>query len=298
MRFVVADAPPNDGPRSEAARLAPRGPVRHGGHAVESQGVRRHEVHIDQLLRDPIWQAIGAIVAIAALMATVVLGLRTERRRRLAYGYTTVPLVSVNAEMRERVSILFGGRVVENVHLQTLTIVNIGGLPITSTDFERDIVVRFSDGARALSVDIVHLHPPDLQVVLERIEDSEGYINQINVRPLLLNVAEGFRVKLLVDGPQPRVLVSARVVGVSELAWFDGDTEPVRVKLLRSAFAASSLLVLAAFFIWGTLAGVGEWLVGVPAFVGGMLILLVSFVSFFVLGHRLTRPLDPYKHLR
>ena len=248
-------------------------------------------------LRDPAWQGIGAIAGVAALvaaLATVLLALRAQRRRSIAYGYTTLPVVSVGDEVQDRVKVLFRDRQVTKVHLQELTVVNTGAQPITPADFEADLIIRVA-GGRALSADLVLSHPANLGVRLQPHEDADKYITEVHVPPLLLNPAEGFRVKLLVTGESPTPEVSTRIAGITELGWFDGDTEPRQLRLLRSLGVTFVIFALIAASGWAAVHFGPAWVAAIPAAVGFILIFLFLAFSLLGLGFRITRRFDPYR---
>jgi hypothetical protein len=251
-------------------------------------------------LTSPIWQGVGAIAGVIAVGVTLALAYLARRRRRLAFGYTTFPLVSINKEVKDKVRVVFDGQIVQNVHLQNLSIVNIGNVPIRRDDFEHPLAIFFSRDARALSAELVHRHPSELKVSLQLEEDGEGYITRVLIAPLLLNPADGFRIRVLVagasDGKQPVSDMSARIAGVTRVDWFDGDTEAGHLRLVRGLFAALPIVLVTSFL--PLFPRISKWVLAVPAFVGGFIILLLAVASFMILGHSLMKRFDPYRHLR
>ena len=159
--------------------------------------------------------------------------------------------------------------------------------PSPPADFESDLVIRF-DGGRAFTGELVYTHPTNLNVRLQTSEDAEGYMTELHVLPLLLNPAEGFRLRFLLAGELPAPALSARIAGITELGWFDRDTEPQHLKLLRSLAVTLVVFLLMSSATWAAARYGLAWIAAIPALIGFLLIFLFLFLSLLGPGFRVT----------
>jgi hypothetical protein len=91
------------------------------------------------LLRDPLWQFVGAVLVVVALMVSVTIFFAEKKRKELSYEILShSEILSATEEIEGKLKILFKGEVVRNVHLLIVKLINSGNTPITSTDYERN----------------------------------------------------------------------------------------------------------------------------------------------------------------
>jgi hypothetical protein len=159
--------------------------------------------------RDPAWQFVGVLLALAAIVLSVWIYLRQKQQRRIAYQRLAgVNVVTVKEHMAGRVTVLFDGTPVKSMHVVTMHIWNSGSLPIVASDFIEPLSLSIEAGARLLSADIVGANPPELHPTV-RIDEHAAV-----VEPLLLNPGDSFVVKLLIQDGNERVLPTGRIIGV------------------------------------------------------------------------------------
>jgi len=166
---------------------------------------------MSDIFRDPIWQFIGAILAIIAILTSVGLYLRQRRHKQLSYAILSqTPLLSMAEEIKDKLQVLYEGKIVRQVHLIMVKIMNSGKIPILSTDFVIPINLDF-EGARILTAEIHKTSPQSLEASIN-IED-----NMAVVSPNLLNEGDAITLKMLVSEFKDKIMVKGRVVGVKEI---------------------------------------------------------------------------------
>ena len=84
------------------------------------------------VLRDPIWQFIGAIIGFVAIIVPIVVYVFLQRRKKgLSYEIiASTPLISLQQAIKDRVVILYDGIKIETMHLLLLRVFNSGTVPI------------------------------------------------------------------------------------------------------------------------------------------------------------------------
>jgi len=166
------------------------------------------------LLRDPVWQFVGAVIAFGATVVAVTMTLRQRRQKRLTYSLRTYLLATVHGDIKTRVSILYDGNPVKDVRLVQIEFKNTGNVPIATQDFERPLRIAFNKKSRILTAEITESIPSDLGPAIDT-NWSKG-VPEVVVEPLLLNPSDSFIVKLLLAG-SVEYEVSARIVGVGSV---------------------------------------------------------------------------------
>jgi hypothetical protein len=206
-----------------------------------------------ELIRDPVWQFVGAAVGLVGTISAVVLGVVIYRlqRRRKALSYellTQTRLVKVEEGYDSAIEILYEGQSVADVSLITLKIVNSGNLPITEDDYEMPAVWTFGEEARVLSADVMETDPTTLQKMEHLIALVK---NDLVLGTWLLNPGDSITVKLLVSGFGGEISASGRIAGVKDLQM-----------VKRSSLVDTSTRVTAVLFLVGFAMGmIIAWIV-------------------------------------
>lgn len=155
-----------------------------------------------ELLREPVWQFIGALAAIFGIFIAVAIyraeQAREDRRAVKQLSYEVVantPLFNVVGDIKPRIEVRLDGNPVEDVHYVMISFSNSGNIVIEKSDQDPDISIgiSFGDGAQIIEADIVQAQPPDLPVKL-RVET-----NKVTLDPLLLNPGDSIVFKALVS---------------------------------------------------------------------------------------------------
>ncbi len=166
-----------------------------------------------EILRDGIWQFIGAALAAFAFAASVLIYFAQRKTKELAFGViSNGNLLTVTEELQQRVKITFDGNPVPNLQMVIIGLKNSGNVEILASDFDKPFSAHFEEGTKILSVDILNANPTDLPCNISHSEDT------FTLEPLLLNPGEWVAVKILATNFNGNVRPIYRVVGVSSVA--------------------------------------------------------------------------------
>ena len=132
-----------------------------------------------ELIRDPVWQFVGALAGLAALGVPV--WLAVYRAHRLAYEYRLTSLVSIHTSVKERVRVLFGELEVSNPTLVLVRMVNAGREPLRATDYETPVRIQFGKDTRVLSAEVDAVAPDNLTVDFSLCEAPDSRIEYVQI---------------------------------------------------------------------------------------------------------------------
>ena len=191
------------------------------------------------ILRDPLWQFAGAILAVLAIAISIVLYRLQRQSKELIYEIvSSTPLLGIQEEVDKKLQILFDGTPVEDVHLVELSLMNSGNTPILVTDYERPISLSFAEETQVLTAEIVETNPESLHASAK----VEGKI--IAFEPVLLNQGDLIKTKMLLSKFDGQGAVDGRIVGVRDIK---PKPEPfIPLGKLRLLYMAVSVFYLAA----------------------------------------------------
>jgi hypothetical protein len=165
-----------------------------------------------EFLRDPIWQFIGAVLAIIAIIISIYLYYLQRNKKSLSYDVLLdYRLLSKESGLERRVQILFDGETVRNVSVFAVRIFNDGNIPILATDFVEPLNFSFGTNSKILEAEIAECYPPSLKPAI--IINKNG----VTLEPLLLNGGDSIILKLLLSKNRDHYESNARIVGVSRL---------------------------------------------------------------------------------
>lgn len=164
------------------------------------------------LLRDGVWQAIGAFLSVAAIALSVLIYRWQRQRRALTYQVKSAyALLKTAEELNGRLSVQVDGAPVRNIDVMFLEVQNSGNHPIARGDFDIPVSVNFEPPARIISAVIHTEEPSNLGVVL-KVEERT-----VTMQPLLLNPGDRFTMKFLVSSDSGTFAVHGRVIGVKAI---------------------------------------------------------------------------------
>ena len=165
-----------------------------------------------EFLRDPIWQFVGAIIAVIGVIAAVWLYLLQKNKKSLSYNIlASNELLTASEEIRGRIKILFDKKPVENVHLLVMQITNDGNLPILPSDFYEPIRISFGEGSKILSAETTNRFPDSFQQEL----NIEG--NSLSIVPTLINSKDTLVIKFLLAQYSNGLKIGARIAGIGQI---------------------------------------------------------------------------------
>jgi len=221
------------------------------------------------ILRDPVWQSIGAILAVVAIIISIALYRRQRRHKALSYEIISrIPLLGMEEEIKGNLQILFNGKPVQQVHLIVVKITNSGNMPIVSTDYERTISLRFGEKAHTLTAEVAETNPNSLRTTAK----IEG--KKVVLTPTLLNQEDSVTLKMLVSEFSEQITVDGRVVGVKDICEYVENPLPSFAMIL----SGSVLLLIALIGLFqATIGHPFRWIFWL-CFIFGYLLVTIGLV--------------------
>jgi len=166
-----------------------------------------------RILKDPVWQFIGALVAIAAIVVSVALYYKSRPVKTLRIDIlSNSPLVSLNTDIPKELQILYRGKSVQTLSLILLRLANTGTEPIRESDYSEPIRVSVSQNAEIGQVLVQETRPDGIYLAPTIIAN-----NQVELAKVLLNPGDQAVLKILVLNNDKTLKVNARIAGVRDL---------------------------------------------------------------------------------
>lgn len=195
--------------------------------------------------RDPVWQFVGVVFAVVAILVSVVVSLyifiRQNKRKMLSYDIRSyVSLLNVDSQVKDKLQITYLGKPVSDLKLLVVRLLNDGDIPIESRDFDEMVSVDLGETAEILIAEISSAQPKELKAKVT----SEK--NRALLQPLLLNQTDWVELKLIVAGASSHPKVAGRIVGVKSIKTIQQNTFMIRYLIVYSfigVLAFSSILL-------------------------------------------------------
>jgi hypothetical protein len=119
--------------------------------------------------RDPAWQSVGVIVAVALTLLTILIGWRQTQKKSLSYSVTSkVNVLDIEDSIKSKVQVTFESKPVQDLYLIVIKFINSGNTPIHPSDYYQPITITFNGSAEILSVEVLDQSPKRV------FEKSEG----------------------------------------------------------------------------------------------------------------------------
>ena len=200
-----------------------------------------------ELLRDPVWQFIGAVIAVLGIGAGFWVYWLQRQKKELAFGMiSSRRMLSIADEVSSRVTVQLDGNSITDLHLLVYGLKNSGHRAIAPSDFERPLSITCSDG-QVVSAEVTSQLPSNLGATLAISE------SRVELQPLLLNSGDQLLIQILLSAPIPATTVDARIVDIPVLTLINTRRRPPR-------FLDSMMpLMIAIFLLYG----------GITYFIGG-----------------------------
>lgn len=165
-----------------------------------------------EIVRDSMWQFVGVILAIIAIIITVILFFNQRQRKALSCQIiSNTPLLKIDEEIKRDLQILFKGKAVQDIQLIIARIINTGTVPIKSSDYECPINFHFGEDVQILTAEVTETNPNSLKASAN-IERKE-----VTLTPTLMNSGDWITLKILVNQFDESITVDSRIVGVKEI---------------------------------------------------------------------------------
>jgi hypothetical protein len=163
-------------------------------------------------LRDPIWQFVGAVLALAAIFLSVLFFIWQRNKKELRYSviYQT-SLFSVDKGIEDRLKVYLHNSLVTSLDLIVLRVYNSGNTPILTSDYDQPIQFRFGDNAQVYAAEISETNPKGIPVTPDK------GVNEVTLIPFLMNKKDSIVLKVWVVGYDGNVDISGRVSGIKEI---------------------------------------------------------------------------------
>ena len=88
-----------------------------------------------EILRDPVWQFVGAVLALLAIAITIwVYFAQRPRKRLLVERVARVPLITVGADRIPGLQITIDGHQIERATVVVVLVRNLGNAPLAAKD--------------------------------------------------------------------------------------------------------------------------------------------------------------------
>ena len=180
------------------------------------------------------------IITIIAVFVTFFLQIRKKTLTYTVLTYSDLALVS--DEGKSNIQILYKGKVVPKVQLVEIRIKNSGNLPIKPEDYIEPVSLRLPN-SRILSSEVKDAHSFGAYIDTKLSNRSEIVLSKT-----LLNPADFFDIKILLDDGFADLSVVGRIVGVSKIQNLTG--REVNYYILLSFVAVNVLALIARFLGW------------------------------------------------
>jgi hypothetical protein len=165
-----------------------------------------------EILRDPLWQFIGVILAVLAIGVSILIYLLQRNRKSLSYEIiSNTSLLTVNEKVEGKLQILYEGTPISDAQLIVIRVLNSGNVPILETDYKLPLQFVFGKGAKILSAEVTDKVPDNLPATVTSNDNSFEF------KSTLLNSKDSITVKALVSDYQGRPKPVARIIGVNSV---------------------------------------------------------------------------------
>jgi len=161
------------------------------------------------VLRDPVWQFVAAMLALAAIVLTVYLfHLGRPKKELQVLIDTSTPLVDVHSEAMGDIEILYKGKAAKNVFLTQVRLRNSGNQAILDSDYSRNLSFEFDADAEVIDYSVTDSEPANIGMVLTRTS-----ISKVEVLPVLLNPGDMTTIRFIVIRQDGQAINTFRVDG-------------------------------------------------------------------------------------
>jgi hypothetical protein len=176
-------------------------------------------------LRDAGWWQV--ILAIVALIVGYIFFRAQTQRKNLSYKIlSSRPLFQTERDVKQKFEINFEGQPVNDLHLLIIQIYNSGNIPITKSDYEREVRLIFKPNNIILTAEITESIPANLgaslQIVktvepVDAVEQNFIHKHHIEFSQILLNKGDLMTAEILLNHYEGGIIVDGRIVGVKEI---------------------------------------------------------------------------------
>lgn len=165
------------------------------------------------ILRDQIWDFIGAIIGAVALVATIIIYSLQKNKKALSYEIVSkTSLLSTKEKLEGKLKILYNDILVQNIKIFEIKVINTGQIAIAASDYERPLCFQFDEKSNVLATEIIETSPKSLttELTVDR--------NNVVVKPMLMNAKDYMLVKFVVaDYEENSITTDVRIKDVKDI---------------------------------------------------------------------------------
>jgi hypothetical protein len=166
-----------------------------------------------KLFRDPIWNFVAAVGAIAALTFGYFYYTGSQQTKRLTVEIlTNSSLVSVRDDVAKDIKVLYKDIPVKRVSVILLRLQNTGNSPIQESDYSRPVVISLSPSAEIGEASITETKPKNVDISIAK---STPY--QAELSKSLLNPNDQVLIKILAINNDDTLQIGGRIAGISDI---------------------------------------------------------------------------------
>lgn len=172
---------------------------------------------MSEIIRDPFWQFIGVIFTVVSIVIVIL----QIKRKELSYNIIiNTPLLSIDKQIEDKITILYEDATVDNLQLIILRVCNTGNTPIEKSDYERPISFSFGKDSFIFAESVLDKKPENLKITFQKEKDK------IIFYPILLNKKDEFSIKVFVNNYKGEINPDCRIVGVKDFKGQSRKREP------------------------------------------------------------------------
>jgi hypothetical protein len=167
-----------------------------------------------ETLRDPIWQFVGAALALAAIFLSVLFFLWQRNKKEIRYDLVYITsLFSANEGIKKRLKVYLDDNIVSSFDLITIRVYNSGNVPILKSDYDEPIRFTFEETVQIYAAEVAETKPSGIPVTLSK------NANVVTLNPFLMNREDSILVKIWAtsDNKIQGVDITGRISGVKDL---------------------------------------------------------------------------------
>ena len=222
-----------------------------------------------ELLRDGVWQFVGAIITLVTLIVTVAIYFAQRWRKLLTYEViASTPLLQSN-DLSGEIEVNFRGESVDQIYLTVLEVRNSGNVPIVRNDFDGDLTFTLNNENKILSADVIENKPESVSIQLIQSEDS------VSIEPARLNGKDMFTIRFVSTRQIEELSTFCRIAGVSNILEASHSSISHKIR--------SFILIVSAF--WTVLIFVIYIFIGEPAVYLGTIFQLILVINILYLWY-------------
>lgn len=135
-----------------------------------------------------------------------------NNKKSVSYDIQSVsPLVSEEQTGTHGLQVLFQGREVTKPYVSVIKIINDGGVPIETKDFDGPIDVDSGEGTNVLAASVISKQPDSIKAKIDSRDKTVLFM------PTLLNPEDTITIKIITGDAKPVHKISGRISGIKNL---------------------------------------------------------------------------------